>query len=562
MSIDESPSRGITETRVVYYVDSVNGNDNASGTSENQAWKTFKWFAGLTLQPGDRVLLKSGSSWNEPLILNGQGTAEAPIILSSYGIGSLPLIYGTDIKKDVCVTINNPSYWQISNVDLRNAKLGLYLRYIASSGNRDVSVTGCNFRDMPDTVADAGLNNFEFAWSAGICIGGLLGPDENITVLDGLTVKNNSFHNTGVGVISSWYFPGVYKRRLVNVLVENNTADYCYGGGFAFTYATDVVVRNFSITNSGGASHFGTTAGFLQSTDNVLIEYCEMASTKAVDCHDGVGMDFEGNNTNTVFRYNYVHGNDGPGILFCTTEGINQGVTVTGNVIFNNGLNAYNNDYKFEFLNWTERDQNAQITGYNSGTISNNTIMRKWGNGFFSSGTATAGVPFEWNNFTISGNSQSYYWSTPPAKPGMADPVLNSVSWDFAYDGDLLGWNTFNHWDSATVSSDVLWGLASGTDMFAVGPEMRLNAIAADTLEVRMRTTQSNVAQLFFVTESEPYWDGAKSIAFNLIPGNDMKTYTVDLSSLAAWDGIVNTIRLDPSMIEGDTLAIDYIRLY
>lgn len=68
-----------------YYIDSSpQGNNSNPGTSASQAWKDFSNLQSTTLNPGDRILLKCGQAWNEPLPLSATGTTLAPITVTSY----------------------------------------------------------------------------------------------------------------------------------------------------------------------------------------------------------------------------------------------------------------------------------------------------------------------------------------------------------------------------------------------------------------------------------------------------------------------------------------------
>jgi hypothetical protein len=80
-----------------YYVDSVNGNDANNGTSQNSAWATIAKVNSKTLNAGDTVLLKRGSSWNTSLDIHNSGTASAPIIVGAYGSGGAPQVFRLNI---------------------------------------------------------------------------------------------------------------------------------------------------------------------------------------------------------------------------------------------------------------------------------------------------------------------------------------------------------------------------------------------------------------------------------------------------------------------------------
>ena len=86
----ESAAPGTT-----YYVDSKGGNDSNDGTSESKAFKTLDKVNGLNLEPGDTVLLKKGSVFEDQALKftkEDSGTAEAPVKISTYGEGEKPKI--------------------------------------------------------------------------------------------------------------------------------------------------------------------------------------------------------------------------------------------------------------------------------------------------------------------------------------------------------------------------------------------------------------------------------------------------------------------------------------
>ncbi len=82
-------------TGTTYYVDSQAGNDNNAGTSESKAFKTLGKVNDLNLEPGDTVLLKKGSVFEDQALKftkEDSGTAEAPVKISTYGEGNRPQI--------------------------------------------------------------------------------------------------------------------------------------------------------------------------------------------------------------------------------------------------------------------------------------------------------------------------------------------------------------------------------------------------------------------------------------------------------------------------------------
>ncbi|OXM14394.1 hypothetical protein [Paenibacillus herberti] len=72
----------ISDGNTAYYVSSSAGDDANDGLTEATTWKTLAKVSGMTFLPGDRILLKSGDTWNEKLTLKGSGTLANPITIT------------------------------------------------------------------------------------------------------------------------------------------------------------------------------------------------------------------------------------------------------------------------------------------------------------------------------------------------------------------------------------------------------------------------------------------------------------------------------------------------
>ena len=75
---------GSLTTVTTYYVDATAGSDSNTGTSIDKPWQTLAKVSATTLNPGDQVLLKRGSVWNETLTLASAGTVSNPIVIDAY----------------------------------------------------------------------------------------------------------------------------------------------------------------------------------------------------------------------------------------------------------------------------------------------------------------------------------------------------------------------------------------------------------------------------------------------------------------------------------------------
>lgn len=71
------------------------GDNSNDATTEDEAWETLDKLVGVDLQPGDRVLLESGSVFNGFIHLKDvSGTKENPIEINKYGGEAKPIING------------------------------------------------------------------------------------------------------------------------------------------------------------------------------------------------------------------------------------------------------------------------------------------------------------------------------------------------------------------------------------------------------------------------------------------------------------------------------------
>jgi hypothetical protein len=97
-----------------YYVDSRGGNDSRAGTSPEAAWRSLDRAMRVTLNGGDRVLLRRGSDWSGPFELTSSGTRHRPIVIGAYGAGARPLVRGGSI----CVRVSG-SFVRLTYIEAR-----------------------------------------------------------------------------------------------------------------------------------------------------------------------------------------------------------------------------------------------------------------------------------------------------------------------------------------------------------------------------------------------------------------------------------------------------------
>ncbi len=102
-----------------YYLDFDSGADANAGTSASLAWKTLEKVNGAKLQPGDHVLLKSGSVWQGQLAPTSSGAEGAPIVFDRYGKGPRPRIDGAG-KVDDAIRLYNVQFIEVRGLEVTN----------------------------------------------------------------------------------------------------------------------------------------------------------------------------------------------------------------------------------------------------------------------------------------------------------------------------------------------------------------------------------------------------------------------------------------------------------
>lgn len=106
-------------TGAMYYVDSASGDDNSTGMSPGQAWRSLAKVNETIFHAGDKVLFKCGTQYAGRSCPQGSGQAGNPIVITSYGRGSKPRIDGEGKVLDT-VLIRNVEYWDISDLEVTN----------------------------------------------------------------------------------------------------------------------------------------------------------------------------------------------------------------------------------------------------------------------------------------------------------------------------------------------------------------------------------------------------------------------------------------------------------
>lgn len=371
-----------------------NGGDDAfDGRSPKTPFRTFEKLRDLVFAPGDKVLLRCGCSWDEELIINGQGEEGAFIEITSYGIGDRPIIRRSGDIADRCMRVNNPSYVKISNLEVCNGGAGIVLFYDNSYNNRSVYLTNIVAHDFYGIYRGMGESSRNQAWktyispdrvgfSLGICVtGNDTTPFNDERVLTDFRVINCEVYKTGGGLGLDWCDhrcsdgTSVMKNKFGDVLMEglylhdNDVPDVSLTSLF-LQCVTGAVLKDAVIDNGAGGAPWGTAAIHLQLAKDVLLERVTIRNMPHTNVSDECGIDFETDVEDCVITDCLFENNAGAAIEFLANYDVSE-QAVSRNIriekcrfINNNWAYLYKNPSQILVQDW-QHDNNP------SGVISN-----------------------------------------------------------------------------------------------------------------------------------------------------------------------------------------------
>jgi len=226
-----------------YYFDNINGEDENDGKSAEQPLKSLSVLTGMTLNPGDQILLATGQSFNEPLVLKNQhGSFDKPIIVSSFGENEKqPFAYINVKDHENGLLIENGSFIEVSQLDI---------------------------------TAGRGTQEVEQANAAMRC---------------GILVKNSTpgeykhIYLSKINVHDVFYEQEGYQRPMGEVRTANGTQSYGWGIRFISTieeaYFKDIKIDSSHIEN---VAHTGIKLTGRKHKHGYSIEDVQISNTKVM----------------------------------------------------------------------------------------------------------------------------------------------------------------------------------------------------------------------------------------------------------------------------------------
>lgn len=318
-----------TALRTIYYVD-PSGSDDSTGTSPETAWKTLSKINSATFSPGDQILFKSGSVWNDTLHIKNSGSAEAPIIIDKYGGDARPVINGGGKRNGSnTLYLNRASYCEVNNLEITNT-VPVGVTYTAAgiriNGGWDsniatgISIKNCYIHHI--NAAKDGQPNFNKA-TGGIIIDGKV---------SNVLVQSCHIANCSVAGMRT-------TGSVTNIVFDNNLLEYIYGDGIIVAGATGgcKVIHNTVYKACMNTTDYNYAGIWTVGSKNTLVAYNEVYGMTGGGSNDGMAFDADGYSAGTltdgdIFEYNYSHDNNGGFMLFMWNS---QNITVRYNVSVN-----------------------------------------------------------------------------------------------------------------------------------------------------------------------------------------------------------------------------------
>lgn len=287
-----------------YYFDGSAAN-NGNG-QQSSPFNTLAELDKLTLKPGDNVLLKRGTHFNETLTVKSSGSQSAPITIGSYGDTKSPLPIITAKPSDLnSVLMQGTSYVTLQDLEITNpgsnktARRGVYV-YAQDSGEvKGLTIRRLYIHDvqgrMPSTSGgDRAVGKYSGA-SGGIIIEAA--GNNTPTYFRDTLIEDNILRDVsrqGIYTWSNWCrrdAMAAFWRTLCfqnwqasnGLRVRNNRLFNIGGDGIVVHGNTDAVVEHnrlhvFNLNNGGVSAGFWTA-----NADGTLFRYNTVSGGKTTN---------------------------------------------------------------------------------------------------------------------------------------------------------------------------------------------------------------------------------------------------------------------------------------
>lgn len=292
-----------------YYLDPENGDDENRGTRPESAWKTLARVNTSRFAPGDKILLKAGSTFHGKLWPKGAGIPGRPITIDAYGDGPRPAIHAEG-KASATLLLENSNAWHIKNLELTNTGeqpqafrygISVLIEDIGDAGDfvlRNLHVHGVNGTVEPGVGEGAAISFSNRSTNVPTRFDGVL--IEDCTVGD--SGRNGIVIDGGSTDRARWL-------GNLNVVIRENTIENIAGEGIKLI-GCDYAMVEYNVVGGSGRAEISEPGGVtLRHCDNALVQFNEVYATAGTD---SAAMRCGVNSRANTFQFNFTHNNAGP----------------------------------------------------------------------------------------------------------------------------------------------------------------------------------------------------------------------------------------------------------
>lgn len=333
-------------TGTSWYLD-CSAASNGSGSS-SAPWNNLASASAHVFMPGDKLLLKRGTTCTGQLAPHGDGASGAPITIDAYGTGAAPLVAGNGITGQPvktggtsvgggAVQLTNQSYWTIKDLQVTNTAAGAAQRdgievlITDAKVHNDIIITG---NDVHNVTGDSDRSKY----SNGFYLSHGIGVDVPIDggYINNLGIWYNTVHQVygnGIGIYGDQgEGNGATNSQIVHnqgVVVSNNTLTDVSNDGIVVCVSDSPLIKNNTASYLGWNAPDNPTeyvsGMWAWGVSNPTFQFNEVSHITAPATVTGGDMeawDCDGHITGTcTYQDNYDHDNFGGIFLNCTICG-------------------------------------------------------------------------------------------------------------------------------------------------------------------------------------------------------------------------------------------------
>ncbi len=326
-------------TATDYYFSSTQGTEGNSGTNRQQPLPGLPEANDLLLKPGDRLLFRSGETFQGMLEIDTPGDEANPIIVSRYGEGPFPVLDGNG--SEAAIRIRNGAYLQIEQLEITNWK-GTYGIYLTAENAGEMN--HLLFQDLD--IHHVGSESFTIT-EPSKSIGGICGrvfKGERPSWWNDFVIRRVFIHQVGSCGITLGNSVNLYKlekddpwyKPHQKVVIEECRIDSIVRDGIWIRQCEKAVIQHCKVSRTG-MNAISNGIWFWDCLECIM-QYNEGWECLSPRGNDGAPFSIDNHCHGCIIQFNYSHDNEGPGYMIFGRMGDGYGNILRHNLSYNDNV--------------------------------------------------------------------------------------------------------------------------------------------------------------------------------------------------------------------------------